>query len=132
MSDDPIVRLARTRALRAIRDSAEIEVQLSNIQGARPVVTILLKAREKAAQALTALAFIDVNEPKAITLLQNEVRRYDDLVRWFAELVAEGLENDAEITAADREEMIDLLSQSPEGLREAEDLGLIDPVPHDA
>lgn len=132
MSDDPIVRLARMRALRAIRDSADIEAQLSVMQGTRPVLSILVKARDKAAQALTALAFIDVNRTHEIETLQNEVRRYDDLVRWFAEIVAEGFEADAEITAQDREEMIDLLSQSEEGMKEAEQLGLIDPVPHDA
>jgi hypothetical protein len=129
VSEDPILRLAQQRA---ITNSADIEAQLSVVQGCRPVLAILVKARQKAAAALTALAFIDVDKPKDIQALQNEVRRYDDLVRFVDEIVREGIQADAEITAQDREEMIDLLSQTPEGQQEAEQLGLIDQVPHDA
>lgn len=129
MSEDPIVRLAR---LRAIADSADIEAQLAVIQGCRPVLSILVKARNNAAQALAALAFVDPRKTNDIRDLQNAVRRFDDLVVWFGELVRDGFEADDEITAEDREEMIDLLAQSPEGVKEAEQLGLIDPVLHDA
>src|SRR5262245_58367265 len=51
-----LFRLAKQRT---IADSADIEVQLSNVQGGRPVVTLLCKARDEAVAALTALATVD-------------------------------------------------------------------------
>ena len=130
MSDDPIVRLAK---LRLISDSADIEAQLNNTQGCRPILSVLVKARNEAAGALAGLAFIDAGKPEDVRDLQNIVIRYDDLIKWFKSIIDDGLEYDREITAEDREEMIDLLSQTLEGQREAEELGLVSPPgTHDA
>ena len=57
--------------------------------------------------------------------LQNQVSKYDEFVVWCRKLVEEGLEYDREVTAEEREEMLELLGQSPAGLQEAIDLGLV-------
>jgi hypothetical protein len=119
VSDDPIIRLARNSALRAIQDSADIEAQLSIQSGTRPILSVLIKAREKAAVALTALAFCDENNPDSIRKLQNEVRRYDDLVMFFRDIVTAGFEEDDAIQESDRDEMAELLSPFAEGTRDA-------------
>lgn len=126
MPDDPIFRLAK---LRAIRDCQEIENQLSGVHGARPVVTILHKAKMLAAEAMTALAAADAEEPKIIRALQNKILLYDELCNFVKEIIAAGMEYDREITVEDREELLDSLWDSPEGEREAIELGLIDPHP---
>lgn len=123
MSDDPVIRLAK---LRAISDSADIEAQLSSIAGCRPVLTILVKARDEAAAALFNLFTVGPEDVTKIRAYQNEVARYYDLIRWFKELVEDGIEYDREITAEDREEMVELLADTDEGRQEAIELGLIE------
>jgi hypothetical protein len=127
MADDPLIRLAK---LRAISDSADIEAQLSNIQGCRPVLSILVKARNEAAESLFRLFEADPDDGKAIRALQNHVARYYDLLRWLKEIVDKGIEDDQEITGQDREEMIELLSQTEEGRQEAYELGLMERETH--
>lgn len=124
MDDGPIRRLAERRILAA---SADIEAQLSVKTGCRPVLFVLLKAREEAAEAMVELATLDTTATRArITHLQNEVRRYDDIVRWLREIVQTGFELDRDISEAEREELADLLAGTPNGEREMEDLGLIE------
>lgn len=129
MSDDPIARIAKQRFISA---SAEIEAQLTVIQGARPVLVVLLFARDEAAAALAELALADGANLRHIRDLQNTVRRYDDIVRWFARIVSLGIEYDKEITSDDRDEMLEILARTPEGQQEAVDLGLIEVETNDA
>lgn len=129
MSADPIERIAK---LRIIKASAELEVQISQRVGSAPALEILRRLRDRAAESLVALATCNTEDPKEIRLLQNEVKRYDEWVGWLREIISEGVAYDAEFTAADREEMLDLLTQSPEGEQEAIALGLVDQVPRDA
>lgn len=126
---DPVRRMAM---LRAISASADIEAQLNKQAENRPVLILLMRAREAAAEALEALATLPVDEatPAEIRSLQNEVRRYDDIVKWLREIVHDGFDYDREISDEDREEMIDLLMRTPEGQREAEDLGLLPTSPN--
>jgi hypothetical protein len=132
MADDPVQRLAK---LRIIKASADLEVQLAGMVGASPTIEILRKLQERAAESLAALAFINIQDPaelpKALTL-QNEVKRYDEWLEWIRELIAEGKQYDQEITADEREEMLDLLTETPEGEQEAISLGLLDEIPRDA
>ena len=127
MNDDPVNLLAKQRIIAA---SSDIEAQLSVLQGCRPVLVVLLKARDRAAESLEALAFVDANKPDDIRTLQNEVKRYDELVEWFRDIVTTGIEYDKEITAEDQEQMLDLLTQTLDGQQEAIELGLLDPSTH--
>lgn len=123
MSDDPILRLAQQRMVAA---SADIEAQLSIQSGTRPVLMVLLRARNEAAAALARLACGQNLEMEKLREIQNEVWRYDSLVEWFRKIVSDGYEYDQQITAEDQEEMVDLLTRTPEGEQEAIEMGLIE------
>lgn len=126
---DPIVRLAR---LRIIKLSVDLDRQLANRRDCAPVLEILRRLQDRAADSLAALAICDTEDPKAIRLLQNEVKRYDEWVAWLRQIMSEGVDYDKEISAEERDEMIDMLTQTPEGAREAMELGLIDLEQRDA
>lgn len=130
MSTEPVTRLAM---LRMISASADIEAQLMNNQGTRPIVIMLSRARTEAAVALAQLATVaraDAANIDVIRSLQDTVTRYDDLVRWLREIVASGFDCDQEITHEEREEMIEMLTRTPEGQEEAQELGLIERTDH--
>jgi len=132
MSDDPITRLAKQRIIKL---SAELEVQLGAVSGSGPTLEILKRLKERAAESLAAMAFLNIFEREdriKFLTLQNEVKRYDEWLAWIAEVVAEGKQYDQELTAEDREEMLDYLAQLPEGEKQAIELGLIDPEPRDS
>lgn len=126
---DPIVRLAH---LRIIKLSHDLDRQLANRRDCAPVLEILHRLQDRAAESLAALATCDTEDPKAIRLLQNEVKRYDEWVGWLREIMSEGVDYDKEISAEERDEMIDMLTQTPDGAREAMELGLINLDQHDA
>lgn len=132
MSEDPIKHLAK---LRVIKLSADIEAQLSQNPASGPAIEILRRLRERAAESLAGLAFLNVYDPKdriKIVTLQNEVKRYDEWLVWLREIVTEGIACEKAMTEEEREEMLDYLTSTPEGEREAIDMGLVDEVPRDA
>jgi hypothetical protein len=127
VSADPIVRIARQRIIRL---SAELEVELANLpHGGGPSLEILRRLRDRAAESLAALPFLNVYDEAdrlKIVTLQNEVKRYDEWVGWWREIVSSGITYDKEMSQEEREELVDLLSQSAEGQRELVELGLVD------
>lgn len=131
MADDAIDRIAK---LRIIKASADLEVQIAMRSGSAPTLLILRELRKRAAESLAGLAFVNLHDPKgfieAVTL-QNEVKRYDEWVVWMQELISRGKEFDQEISAEDREDLLDTLVQTPEGQQEAINLGLIEQAPQD-
>lgn len=124
-STDPAVRLAD---LAIIKASADLEVQLSTRQGGAPVIQILRIFRDRAAESLAALAFVDPEDAKAIRVLQNEVKRYDEIVGAMREIIIRGKQIDYEMTEEERDEMLDILLSQPDGERRAAELGLISPM----
>jgi hypothetical protein len=122
MSEDPIFRLA---VQRIIADSADIEAQLSLGRGTRPILTVLTKARLEAADALACLVDVDAEIPTEIRRLQNEVRRFGDLVGWFKTIIEQGHLADQVITQQEREELLEILSRDLEGQEEAVSEGLV-------
>ncbi len=126
---DPLYRLSM---LRIIKASQDLEKQLSTVAGGGPSVEILRRLRDKAAESLAALVIVDAEDPRSIRELQNEVKRYDEWVGWLREIISEGIMYDKKFTEDERNEMIDLLTASPEGERQAIELGLIDDIPRDA
>jgi hypothetical protein len=121
--DDPIYRLGLRRCMEL---SADVEVQLrDDVQGGRPVVAILQRARHEAAEAMVGLYAVDPYKPEDIWALKNKIARYDDLVRWLRDIVQTGIEADTQVNSEEREELIELLCQTPEGQQLAQEQGLI-------
>lgn len=94
-----------------IEMSGDIEVQLERgaKQGFRPIALLLVKARQQAAAAITQLCLADPADSTAIKLLQNEVVRFDDLLKFCREIVQKGKEADRKLTNEEREEVQDLV-----------------------
>jgi hypothetical protein len=129
---DHITRLAQQRI---IKISAELEAELAGVRQSGPTLEILRRLRTRAAESLSAMAFINIFEEKGkveFLTMQNEVKRYDEFVGWLKELITEGISFDNQMTADDREEMLDILMQTPQGQRDAIELGLVDVENRDA
>jgi hypothetical protein len=101
--------LSRAALHRAVSLSAEIEVQLLAMEGSRPVVALLSKAQDAAAEAITALADVDAEDPKAIRKLQNDITCYDRILEWLKEIVAEGVDAGALLDDDSREDIAAVL-----------------------
>lgn len=122
--DSPTGRLAMQRIVAA---SADIEAQLSVLSGTRPVLIMLVMARQEAAVALEQLACLEHADEASLPEIRRllmEVRRFEDLMRWLRKIVSDGFDYDQEITADDREELLDMLARTPEGQEEAIEIGL--------
>ena len=106
---DPITRLALSRVALI---SADIEEQLTarTEHGMRPLIAVLAKAKGQAADALAALIDVDAENAPEVRRLQNEVRRFADLVRWLKEIVAAGLDDRFEVEDAERDELEQLVA----------------------
>jgi len=104
MTRDPIASLALARAALL---SADIEEQLTarKEHGMRPLIAVLAKAKAQAADAIAALVDTPPSDAAAIARLQNEVRRFADLVRFLREIVSEGLDQRYEVADAERDEL---------------------------
>jgi hypothetical protein len=88
--------------------------------GARPVVAVLIKARDEAAVAFRNILNCDPFDGPKIRDHQNEIRRFDDLVRWFGEIVAKGLQLEREMDIEERDHLADLL-KPPHDMMYSED-----------
>lgn len=94
MSDAASYKLA---LLRASKLSIEIEVELTS-RKSEALIVLLSDAKEAAAAALMQLVDADAEDPKTIRRLQNEVRRFDDLVGWMRQRLIEGPEAERELS----------------------------------
>jgi hypothetical protein len=113
---DPVIRLALDRAALI---SADIEEQLTarREHGMRPLIAVLAKARREAADAIALLVEADPAKPEEVGKLQNEVRRFADLVRWLKEIVNEGLDLRYEVSDAERDELERLVAPPEDDAR---------------
>lgn len=131
-NDDPIIRFAK---LRMVRHWHSLETALRKRDGGDIALEILYRLYDRMAESLGAICFLNVYDPKdqlKYVALSNEIKRYDEWLNAMRDIVLEGRAYDREIGDAEREDLLDLLMQTPEGQREAIDLGLIDPGPRDA
>jgi hypothetical protein len=125
---DPVASLALERAALL---SADIEEQLTARakDGMRPLIAVLAKARREAGEAIAALVDTPPHDPAAIARLQNEVKRFADLVRFLREIVMDGLDERYEVADAERDELERLVAPPDDTLdaearREREALGI--------
>jgi flagellar motility protein MotE (MotC chaperone) len=126
---DPLGLLALARA-QILSEDVEEQLTARARDGYRPLVAILVKARHAAADAIAALVAADPANAEDIRRLQNEVRRFEDLVRFTQELLVEGREEQLEIADADRAELEELIfspaaDATAERLAEMRRLGLV-------
>ena len=128
MTRDPVASLALERAALL---SADIEEQLTarSQDGMRPLIAVLAKARREAAFAIAALVDTPASDAAAIARLQNEVKRFADLVRFLREIVMDGLDERYEVADAERDELERLVAPPDDTLdaearREREALGI--------
>lgn len=90
---------------RMMEASASLEHQFEKDAYRRPVLFLLKKAREAAAIAYDALVYsADPKDEATVRQLQHEIRRYDDLVAWCREIIAEGKEAERVLSENDRME----------------------------
>jgi hypothetical protein len=124
MPEDVLTRVARERSrLRSISDALDLDIQFSGATEFRPVISILRKARDEAAEAMTGLVVVPPTEVEKIRELQQVALRFDSIFRWIRELIIEGKQAEYEDKQAERDELLDHLVSSDE-LEEAEALGL--------
>lgn len=88
---------------RASRLSIEIEAELRS-RRSEPMLVFLHEAKEDAANALVKLIDVDAEDHATIRKLQNEVRRFDDLVGWMKARLLEGPEAEVELNQMQIEE----------------------------
>jgi hypothetical protein len=120
MTNDPLVNAALARDLAV---SADLLAQIELERGTRPVLLLLMRARQDGIAAMTSLVTANPADTKDIYRLQNEVKRFDDLIRWSLEVISLGEAADKAFSLDDQEAIKSLLS-TPEGRREAAELGI--------
>lgn len=108
---DPIEKLGDEQ-MREL--AADVFVQLEKGTAMRPVLFMLVRARQRASKAITM--FIDANaeDPKVIRKLQNEIALYDDMVTSIREMLARGREADTRISENDRNAIDEIASEMSE------------------
>ena len=106
MPSDPLYTLALQRASRL---SIEVEAQLTSRVKSEPLLVVLHTAKEQAATALASLADVDPTDSIEIRRLQNEVARFDDLVRWLRQMLFDGPEADRELNVLQMQQARDLV-----------------------
>lgn len=88
-----------------VEASASLEVQFDKDASRRPLLFVLKKARDAAAQAMDALIYECAPEDiNTVRQLQHEIRRYDDLVAWCRQIIIEGKSADYIVSEFDRED----------------------------
>jgi hypothetical protein len=98
--------------------AVDVQVQLEQGSGTRPVLWLLAQQRAKASVAMMKLVEVDASETQAIRALQNEVRLYGDLVEACQSLILRGREADSLINESDRSDMSEIIGDmSPEDRR---------------
>ena len=117
---DPIGILALARA-QFISEDVEEQLTARAREGFRPLAAILHKAKLQASEAIARLVDVGPREPERIMELQNEVRRFADLVRFTREILSEGKEHQVAVDDAERDALEQLIF-SPSAEATAEQL----------
>jgi|SRR5260370_31925744 len=105
---DAPVSNARRFEMRLAEDADSILDQLDNIREWQPVVTILMRLKGEAVQALGGIANVDAENTKEIRRLQNKMIMYGEFLAVAKEVFDEGIEARMKLAAEDRQELRDL------------------------
>jgi hypothetical protein len=129
--EDPIMRLAKLRVINLSREiEVDIKARLTNGRSSSALLEILQTLRARAAESMVGLAIASTEQE--IRTLQWEVKRYDEFFGELRNILLKGIEHEREISADERQELTDLLLQTPEGEYFAKEMGLIDTSMEDA
>lgn len=123
MSLDPVGDLS-VDVVRQLSVDIELQLTEQTRPGTRPVLVILHQARAQAAEALMKLVEVNPHDSYAVQALQNEVRRFDDLVRWTLSITQAGAEIEQSITDDDLDVIVPLVDPTPEQQAEHQRLGI--------
>lgn len=84
------MRAASLQAMIRLANDAEMQVFHTKVADGAPLLHVLMQAKAEAIEALESLASADPNKPDDIRRLQNDVKRFNDLVKWTVKLLASG------------------------------------------
>lgn len=115
---------------RAVNVSLRLEAELDKGPQFTPLKAVLGKAKRQAQAAMIGLVMVDPDLTSVVRGFQNEVRRYDDLVAWLAEIIEEGGAAEQWFDERDAEEFAEILI-TDEGREVAGAFGIA-PQDHDA
>ena len=127
MTPEAMERLAYQRAVDV---SLRLEADLDRGPEFTPLKAVLGKAKHQAQAAMIGLVMTDAACVEKVRAFQNEVRRYDDLVSWLAEIIEEGRAAEQWFEERDAEEFAEILT-TDEGREIAQRNGIA-PQDHDA
>ncbi len=74
-----------------------------------PLQLILVRAKNRAAQALLDLVHVDPHDWKAVQRLQNEVTTFKDIVKYVSDALNYGDEQNRKITEDERLDLTEML-----------------------
>lgn len=117
---DAVYRLALQRAA---EDARQIVDDVTAGKGPRPLLSMLAKAKDEAAEAMELLVAVAPSDSASVQKYQNDVRRFDDLVRWIKDLIDAGLEADRLLSEGEADDLLGYLTD-PDGAAEAQALGI--------
>lgn len=104
--------IERDLALQAMRLAHAIDADLSKPTKKQPAgqsyQLVLARARHEAALAMNMLVQADPGEPNIIRALQNDVKRYLEMIEWTRQALIDGSEAARDITEQDRQAVHDL------------------------
>lgn len=112
-----------------IRASAEIEAELTS-KGHSYLVVLYARGRDRAAESLAALMYIDATHAEEIRTLQNDVLIFQRLCDDIKAIVAEGIQLDALEMEQARMEAADMVIEQAQGRDEV--FGMPDTGPIDS
>lgn len=93
----------RELALSAIRIAYQLDGDLNDGKKKTGIgLVVMTKARHAAADALAGLIHVDPEDAAGIRHLQNEVKRYCDMVPWLQRVLSDGAEAAASIADEDK------------------------------
>jgi hypothetical protein len=87
--------------------------QLQSKKGS-PLQFLLKRAKADSIEALITLIDVDPNDAKTVMALQNEARRFRDLIGYLQQIIAKGDEAYHALTSEERDDFLSLVEQ--EGL----------------
>ena len=119
---DPVLKLAEARYIGL---AAELERQLVDKEGTGPILEFVRVIKARGAESLAALAFKSAHDTNAIVTLQNEVKRYDELIGVLQDICKAGQSATEKLDDEAREELLDLLADGADE-QAAITMGLVD------
>ncbi len=89
----------------------EMDRDLAETERGGPVAYIIACARAEAAEAMKALVDINPGASREIMLLQNDIQRHRDILRWLRDAQARGMALYAELDLEEKDSLGDFVRE---------------------